>query len=84
MEGNDQRKKDLLKSHNLEKILKELGQQGNFKFPQLKTIHNDMVAPDTYHQFFRYCIRIREGDQSKEKKVEEVLNKIAEWIEEGM
>lgn len=30
LEGADEKKKTILKSHNLEKILKELGQQGNF------------------------------------------------------
>lgn len=36
LDGNDEKKRDILASHNLEKILKKLGQQGNFKFPQLK------------------------------------------------
>ena len=54
LDGTDEKKKDILKSHNLEKILKELGQQGNFKFPQLETIHRNTVMSETYHQFYRY------------------------------
>ena len=84
LESNDDRKKDILKSHNLEKILKELGQQGNFKFPQLETVHKNLVASETYHQLYRYCIRTQEKQQDKEGKLEESLNNVACWIEEGM
>lgn len=82
--GNDERKKGILTSHNLEKILKELGQQGNFKFPQLETVHKGIVVSETYHQLYRYCIRTQEKQQDKEKKLEESLNNVACWIEEGM
>lgn len=84
LDSNDKIKKDILKSHNLEKILKELGQQGNFKFPQLGTIHRDSVTSETYHQLYRYCINIPEKDQLKEEKLEDTLKKVACWIEEGM
>ncbi len=83
-DSSDDRKKDILKSHNLEKILKELGQQGNFKFPQLKTIHKDCVVSDTYHQLYRYCIRTHEKQEEKEKSIEETLKRVAYWIEERM
>ena len=82
--SSDERKKEILKSHNLEKILKELGQQGNFKFPQLETIHKNTVSSETYHQLYRYCIRTQETQQDKEGKIEESLDNIACWIEEGM
>ena len=68
----------------MEKILKELGQQGNFKFPQIKTVHRDVVVTETYHQLYRYSIRIQESERSKEEKLEETLKSIAAWIEEGM
>ena len=84
LDSNDDRKKDILKSHNLEKILKELGQQGIFKFPQLETVHKNRVTSEAYHQIYRYCIRTKERQQDKEKKLEESLNNIACWIEEGM
>lgn len=84
LEGKDNRKKDILKSHNLEKILKELGQQGNFKFPQLETVHKDTVISETYHQLYRYCIRTQEKQQEKEEKFEKSLSDVACWIEEGM
>ena len=83
-DSNDDRKKYILKSHNLEKILKELGQQGNFKFPQLETVHKSSVVPETYHQLYRYCIRTKEEQQNIEKNVEETLNSVACWIEERM
>lgn len=84
LNGADDRKKDILKSHNLEKILKELGQQGNFKFPRLETIHKNVASSESYHQICRYCIRLRDRQQEKEKKMEETLNSVAYWIEEGM
>ncbi|MBO5032498.1 MAG: hypothetical protein J6D08_11545 [Lachnospiraceae bacterium] len=84
LNSNDDRKKDILKSHNLDKMLKELGQQGNFKFPQLETAHKNLVVSETYHQLYRYCIRTQEKQQDKEEKLEESLNNVACWIEEGM
>lgn len=83
-ESKDENKKQILKTHNLEKILKELGQQGNFKFPQLETLHKDYAGADTYHQLYRYCIKILPKEQGKEEKLEETLKNIACWIEEGM
>lgn len=84
LESPDEKKKKILKSHNLEKLLKELGQQGNFKFPQLETIHKNPVVPEAYHQLYRYCIRTTEKQQDKEKDVEESLKNVACWIEERM
>ena len=84
LDSNDSRKKDILTSYNLEKILKELGQQGNFRFPQLATVHKNVVVAETYHQLYRYCIRTQEKQQDKEEKMEETLNNVACWIEEGM
>lgn len=68
----------------MEKILKELGQQGNFIFPRLKTVHRDIVDAESYHQFYRYCINTNENQLDKEEKVEDSLNDIACWIKEGM
>lgn len=82
--GIDDKKIKILMSHNLEKILKELGQQGNFKFPRLKTVHRDIVDAESYHQFYRYCINAYEKQLDKEEKAEDVLNDIACWIKEGM
>ena len=84
LEGTDDKKRDILKSHNLERILKELGQQGNFKFPRLKTVHKCIVDPESYHQFYRYCIETQEKQLDKEEKIEASLNDIACWIKEGM
>lgn len=84
LESADDKKVKILKSHNLEKILKELGQQGNFIFPRLKTVHRDIVDAESYHQFYRYCINTNENQLDKEEKVEDSLNDIACWIKEGM
>jgi len=61
-----------------------LGQQGNFKFPRLETIHKNVASSESYHQLYRYCIRMQDRQQEKEKKIEETLNSVAYWIEEGM
>ncbi len=84
LDGADKKKKEVLTSHSLEKILKELGQQGNFKFPQLETVHKNSVVSETYHQLYRYCIKTQDKEQSKEEKLEENLKNVACWIEEGM
>lgn len=84
MDSADEKKKKVLVSHDLEKILKELGQQGNFKFPQLETVHGNFVSSETYHQLYRYCIRTKERDQSREDQLEETLRNVACWIGEGM
>lgn len=81
MAGNDEKKKNVLKTHNLERILKELGQQGIFKFPQLLTVHNNSITIEKYHQLYRYCIRIKEKDKGIESAYEEELRKIANWID---
>lgn len=74
----------IIRTHNLEKILKELGQAGTFSFPQLKTNHGDTVVSDNFHELCRYGINIQEVDRSKEEKYEEELKKLAEWINERM
>ena len=84
LEGANDKKIKVLKSHNLGTILKELGQQGGFKFPRLKTLHGDIVDAESYHQFYRYCIKAQEKQFDKEEKVEDSLNDIACWIGEGM
>lgn len=84
LESGDDKKIKILTTHNLEKIIKELGQQGNFRFPRLKTVHKDIVDAESYHQFYRYCIKTYEKQLDKEEKVEDSLNDIACWIKEGM
>lgn len=84
LEGADNKKIKVLKSHNLETILKVLGQQGNLKFPRLKTSHGDIVDAESYHQFYRYCIKAQEKQLNEEEMIEDLLNNIACWIKEGM
>ena len=80
--NSDDLRKNVLGSHNLERILRELGQQGAFKFPQIKTVHHDSVSSENYHQLCRYCIRLKEEDQLQDKIFEDELRKIACWIAE--
>ena len=39
----DDKRNGVIKTHNLEKILKELGQTGTFRFPQIATAHRENV-----------------------------------------
>lgn len=74
----------ILGTHNLRKLIKELGQEGQFDFPQMKTNHKDHVSAEEYHQMKRYGINADDRDTKKEDKFEEVLQKIADWIQEGI
>lgn len=69
----------IIKSHNLQELLKELGQT-RFRFPQIKTVHKDFVSSAEYHQLCRYGIKVKESD--KIRQYEQVLNDIIEWIGE--
>lgn len=77
-------KHTILGTHNLRKILKELGQEGEFHFPEMATVHKDKISIDEYHQMQRYGIQADDRDMTKEKQMEEVLQQIADWIEEEM
>lgn len=82
--GTDEKRKKVLTTHNLETILKELGQQGTFRFPHLTTVHRDSITTENYHQLYRYCVRLKEKDKNSESIYEDELRKVADWIEEGM
>ncbi len=69
----------IIKSHNLQDLLKELGQT-RFRFPQIRTVHKDVVSSAEYHQLCRYGIKVKETD--KIGQYEQVLNDIIEWIGE--
>lgn len=74
----------LMTSHNIKLILKELNQEGTFRFPQIRTLHNENVSVDLFHQFCRYAIESKGGQFEKEIQYEKVLLQIAEWIGEGI
>lgn len=78
---NDPRHK-ILGTHNLRRIIKELGQEGQFRFPQIKTSHKDDVSSEEYHQMLRYGIRSDDRNKREEDQYEEVLKQIADWIQE--
>lgn len=82
IENKDDRRYSIIRSHNLDKILKELGQTGNFKFPAIKTNHKEVISTEDFHQLCRYGIEVIHGEEAKENKFEEELLKVAEWIGE--
>lgn len=84
IENKEDRRNGIIKSHNLEKILKELGQTGTFKFPQLQTNHHNLVTTEEFHQLCRYGVLVNSGDEIKEDSFEEELVKVAEWIGEAI
>jgi hypothetical protein len=77
-------KHSVLSTHDLQKIIKELGQEGQFKFPQTRTIHKDPITIETYHQMERYGIREYDKSMSKSNDFEETLKRVADWIEEDI
>jgi hypothetical protein len=77
-------KRQILKTHDLQKIIKELGQEGQFKFPQTRTIHKEPVNIETYHQMERYGIREDDRVTSKSNNFEKTLKEVADWIEEDI
>ena len=84
IEDKEDRRNGIIKTHNLDKILKELGQAGTFKFPQLETKHYDIVATESFHELCRYGIEVKAGEEAKENKFEEELLKVAKWIGEEL
>ncbi len=71
----------IMTSHNLQEFLKELGQT-RFRFPQMITVHKNIVSSAEYHQLCRYGVQVK--DNYKMERYEQVLNDIAEWIGEGI
>lgn len=77
-------KHNILGTHNLRRLIKELGQEGQFNFPRIKTSHKDNVSVGEYHQMLRYGIEADDRDTEKEKQCEAVLQQIAAWIQKGI
>lgn len=84
LKDNKHPRHDILCTHNLRKIIKELGLEAQFNFPQIKTNHKDNVSAEEYHQMQRYGIKADNRDTKKEDNFEEVLQQIADWIQEEM
>lgn len=74
----------IIKTHNLEKLLKELGQASVFRFPAaIETNHGQYVNVEDFHQFCRYGVEAKNKD-GREEKFEEELLKIANWLGEEL
>lgn len=84
LKDKDHPKHKVLGTHNIRKIIKELGQEGQFHFPEITTCHKDKISIEEYHQMKRYGIEADDRDTRDEDKLEEVLQQVADWIQEGM
>ena len=82
--GEDHEKLNMLSTHNLNIMLKALGQQGMVKFLPFKTCHNDSVDAVTYHQVYRYSVGVQSKDIQKEQAFEKDLETVSDWIYERM
>lgn len=84
LDNKDDWRRKIITSHNLEKILKELGQASTFVFPvAIETKHGDFITSETFHQFCRYGVEAKRKSD-KEDKYEEELIKVAEWLSEEL
>lgn len=84
LDNKDDWRRPIITTHNLEKILKELGQASVFKFPAaIETKHGDFVNSEDFHQFCRYGVEAK-NKSDKEEKYEEELMKVADWLEEEL
>ena len=68
----------ILYSHDFYRLLGALNQAGGYSFPPIKTIHNDIVRADTYHQICRYAIRANDYKLIEQYDVQ--LQRIANWL----
>ena len=83
--NKDNPRNTIIKTHNLEMLMKELGQAGMFRFPtKLKSSRGEAVNTENFHQFCRYEIYAADGLHSEESAFEDVLRNIADWIGERM
>lgn len=83
MMDNSHPKHDIIITHDLKKLLKEVGQAGNFRFPsKLKSQRSVPINSENFHQYCRYGIRAKEGSQHVEEEFEKVLKELVGWIEE--
>ncbi|MDR1702074.1 MAG: hypothetical protein LBR56_04805 [Sporomusaceae bacterium] len=75
--------KELIESHDIEKLLKKSNFSGKYSFPPFETKYGDMVTVKTYHQLCRYCVEPKTtNDYEKSQIYEEQLIRLATWIEE--
>lgn len=73
---------DILKSHDIFKLIRELKAAGEYRFPQFKTKHGDCVRIESYHQVCRYCIPLDDTSIPVIESYDNQLDSIAKWIGE--
>lgn len=71
-----------LRSHDFHKLLKRLRYAGCYTFPPIRTVHNDIVTPPTYHQLCRYFVRPTKDHQQYVQQYNGQLVDIAKWLKE--
>lgn len=74
----------LLKTHDFRKLLKRLMLVKFYTFPIIKTIHNEVVQPEQYHELCRYSSQPKDNDDTSIEEFEEMLVNISEWIGEQL
>lgn len=76
-------KNNKITTHDLEKLLKWLGQAGTFKFPKsITTAHGDAINDKNFHEMCRYGIQCDCRSENDVSRFVEELEKIAKWLEE--
>lgn len=76
----NEKTEEVLCTHDFRKLLKEVGQSGQFQFKQFVTEYGNTVCPSEYHQLCRYNIAPKDIEDII--KFENVLNEIKNWLKE--
>lgn len=72
-----------LAGHNIKAMLKELNPNSEYTLKNIKLKRGDrIVRPEAFNQLWRYGVAV--ADEEDEKRAEEILEKIAEWIHERL
>ena len=71
---------EVLGTHDMKRMLKELGMTGTYRFKNFTTEYGDNITTENYHQMCRYAIEPKEESFGKVKEFELVLRDIAERL----
>ena len=71
---------EVLGTHDMKRMLKELGMAGTYRFKNFTTEYGDNITTENYHQMCRYAIEPKEESFGKVKEFELVLSDIAERL----
>lgn len=71
---------EILGTHDIKRLLKELGKSGAYRFKNFSTEYGDCVTTENFHQMCRYAIEPEEQKIEKVKDFENILMSIAEEL----